>query len=481
MLWGAASILSAQELAIYQPAEMRADLQRFNDALTMAHPGIDSVMARDFDEVFRSVMAEAAAPLSAVEFHLLVMRLTAALHDGHSRAFLDGPTRTYVNRQGLLPLHVEIRDDRIFVLRDLSSAGLAAGAEILTINGTASHALLRRLEAYLGIDGGSRSGLYYRLGSQYLSFYRVFPLVFGFRSGYDIAIADPESGEIREVAVTPIAGGDFQRIDQERYGAALHLQSLEEELAIPPLALDLNSAAGYAVLRIRRFFKEGFEEPANTYPALYAGVFRAIEKSGITGLIIDLRGNGGGIGANAAHLVTYLSDSTFTPTLEMNFRGKDAYYASITEEDLGLDDYFGLTESADRYVVTRSDIITELQSFTPVTEGRYRGKLIVLIDGGTVSAAGMAAGLLQQYTDAVIVGQETGGYAGMSNGVRQLTVRGEHTDSGINFPLAHSEFAVNRHRRSRGVVPDHPVQDTLEDIISGRDAVLAEAVDLLGR
>lgn len=63
--------------------------------------------------------------------------------------------------------------------------------------------------------------------------------------------------------------------------------------------------------------------------------------------------------------------------------------------------------------------------------------------GGTVSAAGMAAGLLQQYTDAIFVGQEAGGYAGMSNGLRQLAVRGLYTDSGINLPLSHSEFAVS--------------------------------------
>jgi hypothetical protein len=475
------AVLSAQESPVYQPREMRADLQRFGEALTMAHPGIDSVTAERLDETFADLLAEASTPLSSVEFHLLVMRLTAALHDGHTRAFLGDPTRSYVNSRGLLPFHVTIRDQRIFILRDLSGADLGDGSEILTIDGTPANSILRRVEEYLGVDGASASGLAYRLGGNYTSFYRVFPLVFGLRRTYDLAIDDARSGAIREITVGTIGPGDFQRTDQERYGEVLHLQSLEDELARPPVTLDVDSASRYAVLRIRRFFKDGFDEPSSTYPDLFREAFRQFDEAGVLGLIVDLRGNGGGIGANAAHLVTFLSDSTFTPTLEMSFRGNDGYYASITSDDLALDEYFGLAPAGDRYVITRTDSITELESFSPAAEYRFRGRLVVLIDGGTVSAAGMAAGLLQQYTDAIFVGQETGGYAGMSNGLRQLAIRGEHTDTGINFPLAHSEFAVNPHRRRRGVVPDHPVSSSVEELVAGRDAALELAVGLVIR
>lgn len=78
-------------------------------------------------------------------------------------------------------------------------------------------------------------------------------------------------------------------------------------------------------------------------------------------------------------------------------------------------------------------------------------------------------------------GQEAGGYAGMSNGLRQLSVRGLRTDSGINFPLSHSEFAVNAHRRTRGVTPDHVVHDSIDDIRRGRDAALEFAIALAGK
>ena len=53
--------------------------------------------------------------------------------------------------------------------------------------------------------------------------------------------------------------------------------------------------------------------------------------------------------------------------------------------------------------------------------------------------------------------------------------------TGINFPLAHSEFAVNPHRRRRGVVPDHPVSSSVEELVAGRDAALELAVGLVIR
>ena len=91
----------------------------------------------------------------------------------------------------------------------------------------------------------------------------------------------------------------------------------------------------------------------------------------------------------------------------------------------------------------------------------------------------MAAGLLQDRTGAVLIGEEAGGYAGMSNGIRQLTVVGEHAPIGINFPLAHSEFAVSEHRRARGALPDYPVTSTIHDMLRRRDAALERAIAVL--
>jgi Peptidase family S41 len=476
-----ASRAAAQSSATtYEPAAMAADLARFHAALRDGHAGLDDSAARvELDRVYAGLREEVRQPKQPMEFFRLVLRLTASVHDGHTSAFTRDTLRNQMLGQGLLPFHVIIQHDRIFVLRNLSDARFADGSEILSIDGVSSPAILARLADHLGVDGGSASGIRYRLGSGYNSFYQVYPQLFGYPATYRVVLSDHATRAIRIVDVPRIAWGEFARRDHARYGAPLHTWSLEDELKTPPLELRVRSDSGYALLRIRRFFKDSIDEGPDVYLGLLTDAFRRIADARIRRLVIDLRGNGGGDGANVARLLTFLVTRPFTPTTRITFRGDDAYYARFTRDSLGLDDYFGLRRDGAQYTVTRAPDIRELSTFAPARAHRYSGALAVLIDGGTVSAAGMAAGLLQELTSATLVGEEAGGYAGMSNGIRQLTVVGEHTQIGVNFPLAHSEFAVNEHRRARGALPDFPVTSTIDDLCQARDAPLDRAIKLI--
>jgi hypothetical protein len=474
-----APALLAQSASTYDPAAMSSDLRRFHAALRDGHAALANSAARaELDRVYARLSEEVRQPKQPMEFYRLVLQLTASVHDGHTVAFARDTLRNAILGQGLLPFHVSVQHDRIFILRNLSDARFADGSEILSIDGISSPAILARLAEHLGVDGGSASGIRYRLGSGYNSFYQIYPQLFGYPTTYRVVLSDHATRAIRVIDVPRIAWGEFAQRDRARYGTPLHVWSLEDELKTVPLELRVRRDSGYALLRIRRFFKDSIDEGPDVYLGLLTDAFRRIADARIGRLVIDLRGNGGGDGANVARLLTFLVARPFTPTTRITFRGDDAYYTPFTRDSLGLDDYFGLHRDGGQYIVTRADNIRELSPFVPAPAHRYSGALVVLIDGGTVSAAGMAAGLLQELTSATLVGDEAGGYAGMSNGIRQLTVVGD-TPIGINFPLAHSEFAVNEHRRARGALPDYPVTSTIEDLLRGRDAPLERAITLL--
>jgi hypothetical protein len=469
---------SAQTTTAYEPAAMAADLARFHAALGDAHAGLATAASRaELDRVFAGLLEEVRQPKQPLDFYRIVLRLTASVHDGHTRAFANGELRNEIDRQGLLPFHVTVQHDRIFVVRNLSDARFADGSEILSIDGVSAPKILARLADHYGVDGGSTSGIQYRLGSGYISFYREYPIVFGFPATHRVVLRDYATHGVEVLQLPRIAPGDFVQRDRARYGAALHIWSMEDELARAPVEFAMRKDSGYAVLRIRRFFKDSIDEGPDVYPSLLRNAFRRMADAHIGRLVIDLRGNGGGDGANVAHLLAFLVTRPFTPTTRISFRGNDAYYTRFTRDSLGLDDYFGLRRDDDGYTVTRADSIRELSRFTPEPI-HYGGAIAVLIDGGTVSAAGMAAGMLQDRTDAIFVGEEAGGYAGMSNGIRQLTVVGEHAPIGINFPLAHSEFAVNEYRKARGALPDYPVTSTIHDLLRHRDVPLERAIAL---
>jgi C-terminal processing protease CtpA/Prc len=454
---------------IYQPAQMQTDLRKFRSALEIAHPDLYAHITKDeFTAFFDQLISKTDKPLSGVEFSKLAMELVSFIHDGHASVFTSGRLRTYINRQKILPFHVLVRDQRIFITRNLSSTDFADGSEVLSIKGIGSDKIISTLLSYFGGDGLNMSALEYRFGSSYNSFYRVFPLVFGFDSLYTVTIRDYKTRKVSELTVNGLSNGAFRSKEISKYGNNLHLEGIDAAMSQPALTLFIKNGLG--ILKINRFVKDDYEEPANTFPNLYRDIFKRIAENKIGDLIIDIRGNGGGIGANAAALIPYLTENSFVPTLELSLRGNDAYYKRITTDSLGLDGYFALRQKGDHFVVTDSDKLAELKRFIPAKNYRFNGKVYVLIDGGTLSAAGAAAGMLRAYTKSIFIGTETGGHAGMSNGIRQLTIRGDSTDVALNLPLIHGEFGVPVAERKRGVVPDYIVHQSIHDLAQGKDS-----------
>jgi len=136
---------------------------------------------------------------------------------------------------------------------------------------------------------------------------------------------------------------------------------------IPLPALDasymINHESGY--IRINKFSRTTFEE--------FMTALGALEKQGMKKLVLDIRGNGGGIVDEAVNMA---------------------------DEFLGNDDLIVYTEG-------RKSPRKEYHAQRP---GSFEsGKLILLVDEGTASASEILAGALQDWDRASIVGRRTFG------------------------------------------------------------------------
>ena len=100
----------------------------------------------------------------------------------------------------------------------------------------------------------------------------------------------------------------------------------------------------------------------------------------------------------------------------------------------------------------------------------YRGRVTVLVDAASYSAAEIFAAAMQETGRAVIVGRTTRGgvlgsdHFGLSNGfVLHLPIYDFRTSAGIRL-------------EGRGVIPDEPVEVTLQDFREGRDPDLDRVI-----
>lgn len=123
------------------------------------------------------------------------------------------------------------------------------------------------------------------------------------------------------------------------------------------------------------------------------------------------------------------------------------------------------------WMITREDPSIPLFS---VTSRGYSGRVVILVNGGTASAAELLASFLREGVKATVVGEPTCGCVLGFSGYRKLKGGGELTVSDSAF--------VSRNRvllEGTGVRPDRLVVPTIADLKSGRDAALEEAERIL--
>jgi carboxyl-terminal processing protease len=157
--------------------------------------------------------------------------------------------------------------------------------------------------------------------------------------------------------------------------------------------------------------------------------------SDASGIIIDLRGNPGGLGGMAPGIAGLLQkEQSSLGTMTMR---------------TGNPQYFVIFPQADPYL----------------------GPVVILTDGGSASTSEIFAGGLQELGRAVVVGERTAGAALPSLFFKLPT--------GAIFQYAIGDFKTPKGAliEGRGVAPDVEVKHTRRSLLEGRDAQLEAAID----
>jgi len=446
-------------------AEAREDFDVLRGAFEEAHGALYRFTPRaELSRRFDGYRARITAPMSPLAFVSLLAEMNAAIGDGHSRFEYDSATMAAMNGAKVFPLRVNVEGDRLVVRSNDTprDALIRPGDDIVSINGRTAAELLGEILPRIPGDGSIETGKRYRLSRNFSQLYWIF-----------VSQAESFSVVARDAAgrtVTAQLDGVVETARAANIAANpvnAQVQANAARLAGPPDNISLRFLEGVGYLKIR-----AFDGP--TFGAVLDSVFRALRADGTESLILDLRGNGGGVDMYGAKLVSEFADRPFRYFDHIHLasiRPSFATWKPSTFDEVRE----GTVPDPQGGFLATPKLHAGVSEQAPSPDA-FAGKLVVLTDGGTFSTSADVTAVLRHMKRATFVGEETAGaYEGNTSGLNALVIL-PNSRLRLKVQMFGYVNAVSGGRPGRGTIPDHEVVVTVADILRGEDPALRRAV-----
>ena len=425
------------------------------------------------DLVFDGAAWAIAAPMTELEFYRLIAPVIAAVNDGHTGLMGSGELESYIRRQRvLLPFKLAFVAGTPYLHRNYSDhADLVMGGELLSINDNSMEEVVHTMLAALPSDGRVETSKYRRLESTN-TFGDVYSRLFGITTRFELTYRSPNDGSVHSIAVDGVTAEELTRTFESCYA-----EVASAEQSRPPVELTYRD--GIAVLTVRTFGGRSISSAGIDYPAFLQRTFEGLADRQARSLIIDVRNNGGGSDEYGKLLAAYLIPDTFDyyRYLEVN-RDSFAFleHTSMSNSDLPQDRF--RANERGRYDFVGHPNLGPQQPLEP----NFKGEVYILINGASFSATGEFTSVVHHHQRATFIGEECGaGYYGNTSGMMVMMAL-PNTRLRVRVPLVRYTMAVSEYEPfDRGLIPEHHVEPTIDDVLAGTDAVMDYALRLIQR
>ena len=468
--------VTAQSPAL-QPSQLQQDFDVLRRAVEEAHGGLYRYTPKaDLDRVFASARAKLDRPMTPLAFAATLSEALAAIRDGHTRLEYDDATVSAMAAAPMLPLRVGHENGRhVVTSNDTPSDGtIQPGMELMSINGKPIAAVVGAIAPKISPDGFGETLKPWRLARGLAQNYWLYV------DQTPIFTVVARTSEGREVTATLPGVTSAERTKNasgNRLNTTMAANVAKLDGASDNISLTFEERGAVGRLRIRVF-------DGTTFVADLDKVFAMLREKGSRALVLDLRGNGGGADMYGAALVSYFMSEPFryfdhikVTTIKPSFATwKPATFDSLKN---------GTTPAPDGGFLIQPELHPGVAAQKPAGSA-FLGRLVVLIDGGTFSTAADVCAQLRARTQAVFVGEETGGAAeGNTSGLNAQIVL---PNSGLKLKvqmygywnaLGASRAGTKAASPGRGTLPDVTVVRTVADTLAGKDAGIERALAIL--
>ena len=214
------------------------------------------------------------------------------------------------------------------------------------------------------------------------------------------------------------------------------------------------------------------------------GSFLSDSMGGKEHLIIDLRNNGGGDVLVLHKLYSFIALDTLRLNgySRVNKKGNfNAFQYSNNYQGVDIELFPDFTAEEGRpgfYLRNESE-----NTFVPDSSVHYTGKVYVLTNENSISAATVFPALVVRARRGVVVGRETRTAYHFMNALKFMDFRLPNSQITLTIPLVEIHFDTAQNERvpfGRGVLPDYPVPLSLDELrFTDGDAILNRALRLI--
>jgi hypothetical protein len=404
----------------YSVEQLQQDFRQLRKAMESLHPALYRYTGpTEFTHFFDNQYQLIDRRMTMEEFYRIVTPVVAKIGCGHARVHApDGYWRSAP--EGLFPLRLVFLQSNTFVVGAyVVDSPVPPGSEVVAINGVALFDIVERLKEFIPADGFNESWKISRVNKKFAYLYA---LVFGYPDRFVVEFRVPGETEAQQAVLVPVSA--------EAFGATEH--------DVLDLQFEITDDGRTAIVTIKSF---AYYDDRGEFYSFVDDAFFVIHQRGVENLILDVRGNDGGDPFCTTRLLSYIESRP----VQYFVRGYRQY----------------------------NDFARPI----PVAPNRFDGNLLILIDGGCYSSTTHLCAVLQYNDIGTFVGSETGGTYTCNDASKSIILKNSRID--INMPRMSFTAAVSGMSMSRGIVPDHPVEPRIEDLLEGRDTAKEFALELL--
>lgn len=437
----------------FSPQQLQEDLQIAKRVLEEAHGGMYRYRSKAYiDQQFVDAQAALSHSNDALGFHRLLKPTIASIACGHTTALLPLSIKESLKHELLLPFEVKILQGRVFVFRDLSGTNQFAGQEILSINGMDIHSIVRTMTNAMHGDGNIPTMRAIEVGR---AFKELLFTMLQMRGEFKVVLRNPKSKTVKQ---HQIEGKELEALKQ--IWAKQYPQDQDSDRFLNTFFFEQGKIA---YLKIDNFSVARTEKDG---ASILKETFEAIRDQGSHTLVIDLRDNGGGEDALGKLLFSHLVDQPFSYYDALTVKTDNYTMDQYAEEPIRLKAKWLSARPDGQFNFLKHPNLGIQQPSLPT----FKGRVLILINGGSYSTT--AEFLTQAHTHhrATFIGEESGGaYFGNTSGHHMLLTL-PNTKVRLVVPLMTYQLSTQgQHEADRGVMPDYPVQRTIDDYLQGRD------------